>query len=163
MSPSPKPAAGRSSVLFVCSGNSARSPIAEALLRHRAGDDVQVSSAGTRPRDRIHPHAIRVLREQFNIDIEGQTPRPLHLVRGQCVDRVITLCDKARETLPEAEDWPRVHWSIPDPAAGVGGRTSYPEFVSTATEIDTRVRYLMPTLSATTKTGTKAAGKEDQP
>src|SRR3954451_3589651 len=94
MSSSPKQAAEGSSVLFVCSGNSARSPIAQALLRHRAGDHVQVSSAGTHPKDRLHPHAIRVLRERYSVDIKGQTPRSVDLVRGQRFDHLITVCVK---------------------------------------------------------------------
>ena len=142
---------GNSSVLFVCSGNSARSPIAEALLRHRAGKRVRVSSAGIRPKDRIHPHAIRVLRERYDIDVDGQSPRPLDSTHGTRFDRVITLCDKAREAIPEAQDWPRVHWSIPDPAATDHRRATYSTFVSAAAEIDTRVRHLLPSLSTITE------------
>lgn len=155
--PSPEPPAGSSSVLFVCTGNSARSPIAEALLRHRAGDDVRVISAGTRPKDRIHPHAIRVLREQYNIEISERSPRSLDSIGSRRFDRVITLCDKARESVPDSNDWARVHWSIPDPAAGFDSRTGYPQFVSAAADIDTRVRHLIPTLSdATTPANTRA-------
>jgi ArsR family transcriptional regulator, arsenate/arsenite/antimonite-responsive transcriptional repressor / arsenate reductase (thioredoxin) len=142
---------GKSSVLFVCSGNSARSPIAEALLRHWAGRHVRVTSAGTRPKDYIHPHAVRVLREHYDIQIDGQSPRPLESTYGARFDRVITLCDKAREAIPEAEDWPRVHWSIPDPAATAHRRASYSAFVSTAAEINTRVRQLLPDLNAITE------------
>jgi ArsR family transcriptional regulator, arsenate/arsenite/antimonite-responsive transcriptional repressor / arsenate reductase (thioredoxin) len=139
---------GSSSVLFVCTGNSARSPIAEALLRHRAGTQVRVTSAGTQAKDRIHPHAVRVLRDHYDIHIDGQSPRPLDPLHGIRFDRVITLCDKAREAMPEAKNWPRIHWSIPDPAA-TGHRTAaYSAFVSTAAEINTRVRHLLPSLSA---------------
>jgi protein-tyrosine-phosphatase/DNA-binding transcriptional ArsR family regulator len=135
----PRRRAGRPSVLFVCSGNSARSPVAEALLRRHAGDRVRVSSAGTRPKDRIHPHAVRVLREHYAIDIAGQAPRP---VGSTAHDRVITLCDKAREVLGTP-----VHWSIPDPVA-VG---NYAAFVEAAADIDTRVRQLLPSLTLTEK------------
>ncbi|MFG1625565.1 ArsR family transcriptional regulator [Kribbella sp. NPDC049227] len=144
MTPVPEEPPRRSSVLFVCSGNSARSPIAEALLRHRAGNRVRVSSAGTRPKDRIHPHAVRVLREHYDIDIEEQAPRPLNSTLHSRFKRVITLCDKARETL--ADNPPRAHWSIPDPAAGDDGRSSYSRFVSAAADIDIRVRHLLPSL-----------------
>jgi len=137
---------GRSSVLFVCSGNSARSPIAEALLRHRAGSRVRVSSAGIHPKDRIPRHVVRVLLEQYGIDIDGQLPRPLDGTRDRRFDRVITLCDKARESLPVAEHWHRTHWSIADPAESTNGRNTYSKFVSAAAEIDTRVRQLLPTL-----------------
>src|SRR4051812_34761387 len=64
-------------VLFVCTGNSARSPIAEALLRHHAADRITAASAGSRPKPSLHPHAIRVLRETFGIDISTQRPQPL--------------------------------------------------------------------------------------
>ena len=145
---SPPRRRGMSNVLFVCSGNSARSPIAEALLRHRAGSRVRVSSAGTHPKDRIHRLAIRVLREHYGIDIDGQEPRPIDSAHGSRFDRVVTLCDKAREALPHAEDWPRVHWSIPDPVAA---GNSYPRFVSAAADIDARIRQLLPSLSTSTE------------
>src|SRR5687768_12648532 len=62
----------RIAVLFVCTGNSSRSPIAEALLRHRAADHVTVTSAGSRPKSDLHPNTVRVLREMFGIDVSGQ-------------------------------------------------------------------------------------------
>jgi protein-tyrosine-phosphatase/DNA-binding transcriptional ArsR family regulator len=159
MSPLPSPwpidVAGPS-VLFVCTGNSARSPMAEALVRHRAGDKVRVTSAGTQPKDRIHPHVVRVLREQYGIDIAGQAPRPLDLASAGGFDRVVTLCDRAREALPRADGRLPVHWSIPDPAGSSdGSRGGYQRFVSAAAEIDMRVRHLLPTLSSATQ-------KEDQ-
>ena len=108
----------RSAVLFVCTGNSARSPIAEALLRHHTAGRVDVTSAGTRPKPAMHPNAVRVLREEFGIDISDQRPRHLDTLAGRRFDHVITLCDKAREVCPDFADHPRrVHWSIPDPAA----------------------------------------------
>jgi len=61
-------------VLFLCTSNSARSPIGQALLRHRTGGQVEVASAGSRPKPRLHPNAVRVLRHQFGIDITGQPP-----------------------------------------------------------------------------------------
>lgn len=134
-------------VLFVCSGNSARSPMAEALLRLRSGGRVAVASAGIVPKDRIHPHAIRVLREQFRIDISEQTPRSVDdIVDARTrFGRVVTLCDKAREQLPALDGRRRVHWSIPDPA-DARGRASYSAFVAVSRDIDARVRHLLPTL-----------------
>jgi protein-tyrosine-phosphatase/DNA-binding transcriptional ArsR family regulator len=127
-------------VLFACTGNSARSPIAEALLRHRS-PGIKVTSAGSHPRQRLHPHTARVLREGFGIDASGRIPRSLDAVRPN-FDHVITLCDKVREVCPEFAGVDRpIHWSIPEP-------TGYPEFVSTAAEIDTRVRHLLPVLAA---------------
>jgi len=138
-------------VLFACTGNSARSPIAEALLRRHTAGQVEVTSAGSRPKPRIHPNAVRVLREEYGIDIAGQHPRHLDTVAGRRLDYVITLCDKVREVCPEFGHRPRLaHWSIPDPAAVSGAdRTSYPVFQRTAADIDARVRYLLPVLAST--------------
>src|SRR3954451_3500990 len=93
-------------VLFICTGNSARSPIAEALLRHHGGEHVTVVSAGTRPRDRMHRHAVRILRDTIGIDISDQRPQHLDTVIGQRFDHVITLCDRAREAAPDFADRP---------------------------------------------------------
>ncbi|MFQ6395436.1 ArsR family transcriptional regulator [Nocardia sp. KC 131] len=141
--------AGSLAVLFVCTGNSARSAIAEALLRHHADDRVEVVSAGSRPKPAMHPNTVRVLREEFGIDISDRSPRHLDTLDDHRFDAVITLCDKAREVCPEFGDDPRwIHWSIPDPAvSGDTHKDSYPIFRATATEIDTRIRYLLPVLT----------------
>jgi protein-tyrosine-phosphatase/DNA-binding transcriptional ArsR family regulator len=142
----------RIAVLFVCTGNSARSPIAEALLRHRTTGRVNVTSAGSRPKPCLHPNAVRVLREAFGIDISSaQRPRHLDAVAGHRFDHVITLCDKAREACPEFGHHPRrVHWSIPDPAtAGDTDQASYPAFQHTAADLDTRIRHLLPVFAST--------------
>jgi ArsR family transcriptional regulator, arsenate/arsenite/antimonite-responsive transcriptional repressor / arsenate reductase (thioredoxin) len=144
-------------VLFVCTGNSARSPIAEALLHHHTAGHVTVTSAGSRPKADLHPHTIRVLREAFGIDVSGQRPRHLDTLADRTFDHVITLCDRAREACPDFPEQPRrVHWSIPDPITATGGDPSgYPTFERTAADIDTRVRHLLPVLAAT--------AREDQP
>ncbi|TWD84052.1 protein-tyrosine-phosphatase [Kribbella amoyensis] len=144
--PPPRKTTG-SSVLFVCSGNSARSPIAEALLRHHAGTHLRVASAGTKPKDAVHPHAVRVLREHYDLDITRQRPRAIGSAERTRFGHTITLCDKAREALPPTNGQ-RAHWSIPDPAAG-RRKDLYPEFVAVAAEIDARVRQLLPSLSTT--------------
>ncbi|WP_327581712.1 ArsR family transcriptional regulator [Nonomuraea sp. NBC_00507] len=145
--------ARRIAVLFVCTGNSARSPIAEALLRHHTAGRVSVTSAGSRPRARLHPNTVRVLREAFDIDISGQRPRHLDALAGHTFDHVITLCDKAREVCPEFAHHPRqAHWSIPEPAtAGDTDQAGYPTFQRTAADIDTRIRHLLPVLAATNR------------
>jgi protein-tyrosine-phosphatase/DNA-binding transcriptional ArsR family regulator len=134
-------------VLFVCTGNSARSPIAEALLRHRTAGEVAVTSAGVRPKAHLHPDAVRVLADRFGIDVAGRRPRSLDDVAGHRFTHVITLCDKAREALPELPAPRRVHWSVPDPAAT--GDTGHPRFERAAADIDTRVRHLLPALATT--------------
>jgi protein-tyrosine-phosphatase len=142
-------------VLFACTGNSARSPIAEALLRDRTDDRVEVASAGSDPKPRLHPHAVRVLDERYGIDVARQLPRHVDAMAGRQFDYVITLCDRVREVCPEIGGAShRAHWSIPDPAAAtVQDQPDYSEFVRTAAEIDTRIRHLI----------TKLAIKEAQP
>jgi ArsR family transcriptional regulator, arsenate/arsenite/antimonite-responsive transcriptional repressor / arsenate reductase (thioredoxin) len=155
LAPSPAASIGRSArphVLFTCTGNGARSPIAEALLRHRAGDRVDVISAGSRPKPRIHPNAIRVLRRHHGgIDVTDQRPRDVNTVTGRRFDYVISLCDRVREVDLQFVDRPRlIHWSIPDPAvAGDTDQQSYPAFRNAAAEIDTRIRHLLPVLAHT--------------
>jgi protein-tyrosine-phosphatase/DNA-binding transcriptional ArsR family regulator len=141
----------RIAVLFVCTGNSARSPIAEALLRHHTAGHVTVTSAGSQPKPRLHPNTVRVLREAFDIDISGQRPRHLSTLAGRRFDHVITLCDRAREVCPDFRHHPRrAHWSILDPAAaGDTDQASYAAFERTVADINTRVRHLLPVLAAT--------------
>ncbi len=148
--PTARPAAPMA-VLFVCTGNSVRSAIAEALLRHHTKGQVEATSAGTQPKARLHPHAVRVLRERYRIDLTGQRPRHLDSLTGRRFNYVISLCDKAREVRPEFGDQARcVHWSIRDPAtAADSGTAGYPSFLRTADDIDTRVRHLLPILAAT--------------
>jgi protein-tyrosine-phosphatase/DNA-binding transcriptional ArsR family regulator len=138
-------------VLFVCTGNSARSPIAEALLRHHTAGRVSVTSAGSRPKPRLHPNTVRVLREGFGIDVAGQPPQHRDTLAGRRFDHVITLCDKAREACPEFGHHPRrIHWSIRDPAtAGDTDQVSYHAFQHTAADLDTRIRHLLPVLAST--------------
>ncbi|MFC9969849.1 helix-turn-helix domain-containing protein [Spirillospora sp. NPDC127200] len=149
LAPAPPPPAPdrRPAVLFTCTGNSARSPIAEALLRRRAGGRVEVASAGSHPKPRLHPDAVRVLRERYGVDPADRRPRHLDTLADRRFDYVISLCDKVREVLPDIGGHPRrVHWSIPDPAADPEGARA---FTRTAAEIDTRVRHLLPRLART--------------
>ena len=94
---------------------------------------------------------MRLLGDEFGIDIAAQRPRHLDALTGRRLDYVITLCDRAREACPElGEQARRSHWSIPDPAAtGTGDQASYPAFTRAAADIDTRVRQLLPVLATT--------------
>jgi ArsR family transcriptional regulator, arsenate/arsenite/antimonite-responsive transcriptional repressor / arsenate reductase (thioredoxin) len=134
-------------VLFVCTGNSGRSPMAAALLRHSGGSRVRAASAGTRPRA-LHPAAAAVLRDRYRVDISGHRPTHVTDVASTPFDYVISLCDKAREECPEFAGSPRrVHWSLPDPAAGAASpRAAYTNFERLATELTTRIHYLLPAL-----------------
>ena len=102
-------------VLIICSGNSARSQIAEALVRHEAGDLYEVYSAGTSPLE-VRAEAILVMRE-LRIDISTQRSKPLEEFAGQNFDFVITVCDRARENCPDFPGSPvKLHWPFDDPA-----------------------------------------------
>jgi protein-tyrosine-phosphatase len=94
---------------------------------------------------------VRELREAFGIGILGQYPRHLDALPGRRFDRVITVCDKARGVRQEVPRYPRrVHRSVPEPAtAGDTDQASHPAFQRTATDIDTRIRHLLPVLATT--------------
>jgi ArsR family transcriptional regulator, arsenate/arsenite/antimonite-responsive transcriptional repressor / arsenate reductase (thioredoxin) len=133
----------RPRVLLLCTGNSARSQIAEALLREFSGGSVQSFSAGSKPKP-LHPNAVAVMRARA-IDIAQQPSKHLDTFRRQRFDWAITLCDRVREVCPEFPGEPQtIHWSIPDPAAEPGSDAeTYPAFEHTAAELDTRIRFLL--------------------
>lgn len=107
-------------LLFVCTENSARSQIAEALLGVRRGSRLEVGSAGTAPAAAVHEHALAVL-ERRGIDWSRARPKSLDAVAGEPWDIVVTVCDRAREACPAVPGRPvTVHWGIPDPAAVEG-------------------------------------------
>ncbi|MGB9486478.1 MAG: arsenate reductase ArsC [Terriglobia bacterium] len=100
-------------------GNSARSQMAEGLLRHDAGNVYEVFSAGTKP-SHVRPEAIAVMRE-VGIDISGHRSKSVDEFAGQDFDYVITVCDNAKESCPLfPAKTKRIHWSIEDPAAAQG-------------------------------------------
>lgn len=137
------------SVLFLCTGNSARSPMAEALLRKRGQGHIRAASAGSHPKDHIHRNAIRIMRDMYGIDLGGRRPQPLTAVGRRRFDYVITLCDKVREYACEHGLATTMHWSLPDPSAVAGsGRASYAEFRRVAGELNTRIEFLLPVLDA---------------
>ena len=106
-------------VLILCTGNSARSQMAEGLLRHDAGNRFNVSSAGTKP-TQVRAEAIVVMRE-VGIDISEQRSKSVEEFAGQSFDYVITVCDNAKETCPVfPTTTKRIHWGIEDPAAAQG-------------------------------------------
>jgi protein-tyrosine-phosphatase len=133
-------------VLFLCTGNSARSQIAEALLAHAAGGPVEVASAGSHPKP-LHPNAVRVMRE-YGIDLTRGRSKHLYEFTGRRFDYVITLCDKVREVCPEFPGQREpIHWSIPDPATEGTGRASYPAFRAVAADLHTRIGFLTQAIS----------------
>ena len=107
-------------VLFLCTGNSCRSQIAEGWLRELGGERFEIFSAGAKPAGRVHPLAIRVMREA-GVDIARHRSKSLDEVAGQPFDFVITLCDNAREACPHFPGAARqLHWSFDDPAQAMG-------------------------------------------
>ncbi|MEO6578510.1 MAG: arsenate reductase ArsC [Candidatus Limnocylindria bacterium] len=112
---------GRERVIFVCTHNSARSQMAEGMLREWAGDRFDVSSAGTEA-THVRPEAVEVLAE-LGIDISRQSSKTLERFLGDSFTWLITVCDDAREACPTL---PRVrsqeHWSVADPSLAEGDR-----------------------------------------
>jgi protein-tyrosine-phosphatase len=105
-------------------------------------------AAGVRPKP-LHPDAVAVMKNRYGIDITAHRPTHVETAVGKRFDYVISVCDKAREACPEfPAPTRRVHWSLPDPAAGEGGLAGYPAFERAAAELDTRVRYLLPVLGS---------------
>lgn len=130
-------------VLFVCTGNSARSQIAEALTRAMSDGAVDARSAGSRPKA-LHPNAVRVLGNR-GIDISHHTTKHLRRFNRTHFDRVVTLCDRVREACPDFAGTPRLaHWSIADPALdGETDDDTFPAFERTAGDIEERVAFLL--------------------
>jgi arsenate reductase len=107
-------------LLFLCTGNSARSQMAEAILNHKARGQVVAESAGAQPAARVHPLAIEFLRE-YGIPWSGHPPRGVTGLEREPWDFVITVCDRARESCPVFPGQPILaHWGMPDPAAVQG-------------------------------------------
>ncbi len=106
-------------VLILCTGNSARSQMAEGLLRHDGGGRFEVESAGTHPSS-VRPEAVEAMRE-VGVDISAHRSKSVDEFEGQDFDYVITVCDNAKENCPVfPSKTERVHWSFDDPAAADG-------------------------------------------
>ena len=136
---------GKRKVLFLCTGNSCRSQMAEAILRHLAGDRFEALSAGTQPSGFVQPLAIEAM-ERMNVPIENQSSKSWNEFADTPVDVVITVCDNAAsETCPV---WPgspvTAHWSLPDPAYHPGSEQERLEFtLRIAERLRTRIGGLL--------------------
>jgi protein-tyrosine-phosphatase len=131
-------------VLFLCTGNSARSQMAEALATVRSGGRVEACSAGSHPKP-LHPNAVRVMCDEYGIEIAGRPSKHLDVFADERFDRVISLCDRVREVCPELPGPPETaHWSMADPSAGHDDDdATYPAFREAAAELDTRIGFLL--------------------
>ncbi len=104
-------------VLFVCTGNSARSQMAEGFARAMG---IEAFSAGTHPKDSVHPLAIAVMAEK-GIDISHHHPKPLDLEFAKTVDLIVTVCGEADAECAQLPlPVPKIHWNLPDPAKAEG-------------------------------------------
>ena len=139
-------------VLFLCTGNSARSQMAEALCERLSGGAVRAASAGSHPKP-LHRNAVRVMRER-GIDLAGRRPKHLSEFSDRRFDYVISLCDRVREVCPEFPGGPEsIHWSIPDPAREPGNdEETLAAFERTAAELSTRIGFLIEAIDPTTTT-----------
>jgi ArsR family transcriptional regulator, arsenate/arsenite/antimonite-responsive transcriptional repressor / arsenate reductase (thioredoxin) len=155
LAPAPPASEGLSTpadVLFLCTGNSARSQMAEALCERMSDGAVHAVSAGSHPKP-LHANAVRVMRDR-GIDISGRRSKHLSEFAGRRFDHVISLCDRVREVCPEFPGAPElIHWSIPDPAR----EPTLPAFERTAAELETRIGFLLATIQATRQEVTQHA------
>jgi arsenate reductase len=131
----------RMRVLFLCTGNSARSQIAETLLRHLTNGGVDAVSAGSAPAPEVHPLTRATLKKKYGIETSALKPKPASEFTGQRFDVVITVCDAAAAACPT---WPgareQIHWSIDDPAAAQGAEAQRQAFDKVAAELEERLR-----------------------
>lgn len=134
-------------VLIVCTGNSARSILGEALLRHLGEGRIEAHSAGTEPKG-VNPLSLRTLAEA-GIPADGLTSTPVTAYLGEAFDYVITVCDDAREAcpvFPGARE--TIHWGLPDPAAATGSEEErLAEFRATLARLEARARTFEPIAS----------------
>jgi len=135
-------------VLFLCTGNSARSQMAEALLQAMSAHTVEARSAGSHPKA-LHPGAVGVMAAR-GIDIAGRQTKHLRRFGRMHFDHVVTLCDRVREVCPEFPRAPTfAHWSMADPALDAGPHEDTDAaFERTAQELESRIRYLLPQITA---------------
>jgi len=109
-------------ILFLCTGNSARSQMAEGLLRTMAGERFEILSAGTHPKG-MHPQTIAAMNE-IGIDVSQQRSKDVTEFEGQKFDYVITVCDRAKQNCPIFPGSEPIHWGFEDPAEAAPDRLS---------------------------------------
>jgi protein-tyrosine-phosphatase/DNA-binding HxlR family transcriptional regulator len=131
-------------VLFLCTHNSARSQMAEVLLRQLSQGRIEAFSAGSYPAAGVHPLAVRAM-EHLGIEMRQAGPKHFDRFRDQHFDAIVTVCDRVREACPVFPDDPeRIHWSFPDPAEVEGSEDEqYRAFEQTAVQLVTRIRFLV--------------------
>ena len=129
-------------MLVLCTGNSARSQIAEALLQSRGAGRITASSAGSHPASRVNPYAVEILRAH-SIAWDGRTPQHIEAVEHAQHDLVITVCDNARDACPILPGAATVHWGLPDPADEATPEAARRAFAATFDVLARRVDALL--------------------
>jgi protein-tyrosine-phosphatase len=147
-------------VLFICTGNSARSQMAEAILRHLSKGKIDVISAGSHPRPEIHPLAREAVRRLLRLEMRGQHTKGFEPYIGQTFDYVISVCDRAAESCPVFPGDPtRIRWSFEDPAEAQGTEDERRRaFESTAMDLMQRIRIWMALPSVSGRAGLGGSG-----
>ena len=137
----------KKTILFLCTGNAARSQMAEGLAREFHGHALEVFSAGSRPAGWVHPLAIRALHD-LGIDASGQTSKSADQFLDQDFDVVVTVCDSAAQDCPLWPGAKRIeHWPIEDPSWGPDDpSTRFDRFLETRDELRRRIDELVATL-----------------
>ncbi len=134
-------------VLFVCTHNSARSQMAEGLMRHITPNSIDVHSAGSHP-THLHPDAVRTM-DALGINIRGQAAKHFTDYEGHTFDYVITVCDLAREVCPTFPgDGQQIHWGFPDPAKIDDPAARTQAFEQTALRLKSRITHFLSNLNA---------------
>jgi arsenate reductase len=134
----------KQTLVFLCTGNSARSIFAEYLTTKICGDRFEAYSAGSRPKPAVNPYTITVLRDYYKIDTSQARSKSWDEFKGTQFDIVITVCDNAKESCPVFPGQPILaHWSIPDPAEATGtDEKKLRTFRETAQQIQRRIELL---------------------
>ncbi len=140
-------------ILFLCTGNSARSQMAEALARLDHGDLLDPVSAGSYPTGWVHQYSIQAM-NALGVSMEGARSKPVEEFRDTPLDIVVTVCDAAAQDCPT---WPNAkrleHWPIEDPSFG-DAQTRYDRFLATRDDLRRRIQTLAEELRAKERTGT---------
>ena len=142
-------------VLFLCTGNSARSQMAEAILRHLSRGSVEVESAGSHPRPEIHRMAREAVRKLAGLEMEGQRPKSIADLGDRSFDYLITVCDRAADVCPAFPGAPEtIHWSLEDPAEAAGSELDRRRaFENSARDIMARIRLWLSLPAVAARTG----------
>ena len=148
-SPTSNPSAPKKKVLFLCTGNAARSQMAEAIARSEHGDTIDPASAGSRPTGWVHPLAIKAM-EDLDVPMDAARSKSADQFRDTFFDVVVTVCDSAAKDCPL---WPHaqrvLHWSIEDPSYGPDDpATRYERFLETRDDLRLRIAELVDSLDS---------------